>query len=106
MSMQTFWDLFSSGKTTQTVTCSECSNITSRDNDFSEIILKFLQQPSAGGRQQYTLASLYQHYTTGVIDDFICNYCNSCTSATQREHISQFLEVLTVVLSRNADNED
>ncbi len=37
-SMQTFWDLFSSGKTTQTVTCSECSNFTSRDDDFSEIM--------------------------------------------------------------------
>jgi ubiquitin C-terminal hydrolase len=105
-SMQTFWDLFSSGKTTQTVTCSECSNVTSRDNDFSEIMLKFPQQPSAGGRQQYTLASLYQHYLTGVIDDFMCNFCNSRTSATQQEHISQCPEVLTVVLSRNADNED
>jgi hypothetical protein len=94
-SMQTFWDLFSSGKTTQTVTCSECSSVTSRDNDFSEIMLKFPQQPSAGSRQQYTLASLYQHYSTGVIDDFMCNFCNSCTS-----------EVLTVVLSPNADNED
>ena len=48
-SMQTFWDLFSSGKTTQTVTCSECSNVTSRDDDFSEIMLKFPQQPSARG---------------------------------------------------------
>ena len=28
MSMHTFWDLFSSGMTTQTVMCSECSNVT------------------------------------------------------------------------------
>ncbi len=40
MSMQTFWNLFCSGKTTQTVTCSECSNVTSRDEHFSEIMLK------------------------------------------------------------------
>jgi ubiquitin C-terminal hydrolase len=105
-SMQTFWDLFSSGKTTQTVTCSEFSNVTSRDDDFSEIMLKFLQQPSAGGRQQYTLASLYQHYSTGVIDDFMCNFCNSSTSATRQEHISKCPEVLTVVLLHNANNED
>ncbi len=42
MSMQTFWNLFCSGKTTQTVTCSECSNVTSRDEHFSEIMLNFL----------------------------------------------------------------
>ena len=41
MSMQTFWNLFCSGKTTQIVTCSECSNVTSRNDDFSEIMLKF-----------------------------------------------------------------
>ena len=105
-SMQTFWDLFSSGKTTQTVTCSECSNVTSRDDDFSEIMLKFPQQPSAGGRQQCTLASLYQHYSTGVIDDFMCNVCNSRTSATRQERISQCPRILTIVLSRNVNNED
>jgi ubiquitin C-terminal hydrolase len=105
-SMQTFWDLFSSGKTTKTVTCSECSNDASRDDDFSEIMLKFPQQPSAGGRQQYTLASLYQHYSTEVIDDFMCNVCNSRTPATWQEHISQCPEVLTVVLLHNMDNED
>ena len=33
MSMQTFWNVFSSGKTTQTVTCSECSNVTYREDD-------------------------------------------------------------------------
>ena len=36
----------------------------------------------------------------------MCNFCNSRTSATQQEHISQCPEVLTVVLLRNADNED
>ena len=38
-SLQTFWNLFSSGRTTQTVTCSECSNVTSREDEFSEINL-------------------------------------------------------------------
>jgi hypothetical protein len=69
-------------------------------------MLKFKQQPSAGGRQQYTLASFYQHYTSRVIDDFVCLSCNSPTSATQQEHIAQCPEVLTVVLWRNGDNKD
>jgi hypothetical protein len=36
-SLQTFWNLFSSGRTTQTVMCLECSNETSREDEFSEI---------------------------------------------------------------------
>ncbi len=103
--MQTFWDLFSSGVTTQMVTCLECNNVTTRDDQFSELMLKFLQQLSAGEHQNYTLASLYQHYKSGVIDDFRCLSCNSCTSATQQEHIAQCPEILTVVLWR-ADGED
>ncbi len=49
--------------------------------------------------------SLYQHYKSGVIDDFRCLSCNSCTSATRREHIAQCPEILTVVLWR-ADGEN
>ncbi len=86
-SMQTFWDLFSSGRTTQTMTCSECSNVTSRDDDFSEIMLKFPPlQPSAENTRvktrRHTLANLYEYYTNEVINDFICIPCNSRTSAT------------------------
>jgi len=119
MSMQTFWDLFSSGKTTQTMTCSECSNVTSRDDDFSEIMLKFplvetsdentLPPPdeNTGVRpQRHTLANLYEYYKTGVINDFMCNTCNSRTSATRQERISQCPRILTIVLSRNVNNED
>jgi hypothetical protein len=36
----------------------------------------------------------------------MCIPCNSCTSATRQERISQCPTILTVVLSRNADNED
>jgi ubiquitin C-terminal hydrolase len=108
MSMQTFWDLFSSGRTTQTMTCSECSNVTSRDDDFSEIMLKF-PPPYENTREttrRHTLANLYEYYTKGVKNDFICIPCNSHTSATRQERISQCPRILTIVLSRNADNED
>ena len=108
MSMQTFWNLFCSGKTTQTVTCSECSNVTSRDDDFSEIMLKFPTPVENTGvrTRKITLADLYTNTKTGVIDDYVCIPCNSRRSATVQEHISQCPKILTIVLSRNADNED
>jgi len=54
----------------------------------------------------HTLANLYENYKNEVIDDYVCIPCNSCTSATRQEHISQCPTILTVVLSRNADSED
>jgi ubiquitin C-terminal hydrolase len=84
-SMQRFWDLFSSGVTTQTMTCSECNYVTTQTCQFSELILKFPQQPSAVPIRSCMLASLYQHFTSGVIDDFECLSCNRCTSATRQE---------------------
>ena len=108
MSMQTFWNLFCSGKTTQTVTCSECSNVTSRDEHFSEIMLKFPTPVENTGERtrKITLADLYTNTKTGVIDDYVCIPCNSRRPATVQEHISQCPKILTIVLSRNADNED
>ena len=108
MSMQTFWNLFCSGKTTQTVTCSECSNVTSRDEHFSEIMLKFPSPVENTGERtrKITLADLYTNTNTGVIDDYVCIPCNSRRSATVQEHISQCPKILTIVLSRNADNEE
>jgi len=108
MPMQTFWDLFSSGKTAQTVTCSRCSNVTLRDDDFSEIMLKFPTRNENSGvtTRGHTLASLYENYKNEVIDDYRCIPCNSHTSATRQERISQCPRILTVVLSRNADNAD
>jgi hypothetical protein len=108
-SMQTFWDVFYSGVTTQTVTCLECNNVTTRDKQFSELKLKFPQQPSAGESLIYMLASLCQHYTSGwedKINDYVCFSCNRRTSATQQEHIAQYPEILAVKIWRNTDDEN
>jgi ubiquitin C-terminal hydrolase len=53
-----------------------------------------------------TLANLYENHKTGVIDDYMCIPCNSRRSATRQERISQCPKILTIVLSRNVDNEE
>jgi ubiquitin C-terminal hydrolase len=53
-----------------------------------------------------TLADLYENHKTEVIDDYMCIPCNSRTSATRQERISQCPKILTIVLSRNVDNEE
>ena len=108
MSMQTFWDLFSSGVTTQTVTCSECSNVTSRDEHFSEIMLKFPTPIENTGvrTRKITLADLYENHKTGLLDGYMCIPCNSRRSATIQTNISQCPKILTIALSRNANNDE
>ena len=83
-SLQMFWNLFSSGRTTQTVTCSECSNVTSREDEFSEINLIFPPPDENTGvrTRRSTLANLYENYKNEVLDDYMCIPCNSNTSAT------------------------
>jgi hypothetical protein len=38
-SMQTFWDIFDLGQITQTVTCSICTCVTTRETPFSELLV-------------------------------------------------------------------
>ena len=40
-SMQSFWDLFTSGIIKQTVTCQNCDNVTTQNVSFTELMLKF-----------------------------------------------------------------
>jgi len=71
-------------------------------------MLKFPTPVESTGERtrKITLADLYTNTKTGVIDDYVCIPCNSRRSATVQEHISQCPKILTIVLSRNADNED
>ena len=40
-SMKDFWDLFSTGQLTTTVTCATCGNISTTREPFSELMLNF-----------------------------------------------------------------
>jgi hypothetical protein len=86
--MKTFWILFSSGVTTQTITCSQCNNERSREQEFSEYLFWFPPSTDGNGTQTYSLADLYQHNTEGVFDDYLCPSCNHCTRTTQQARIS------------------
>jgi hypothetical protein len=40
-SMQNFWDMFGLGQITQTITCSICTCITTREEPFSNFLVQF-----------------------------------------------------------------
>jgi hypothetical protein len=62
--MQTFWDMFGSGQIVQTVTCSICTCVTTREEPFSKLLVQFpdSHHEATPTNQKCTLNSLIQHH--------------------------------------------
>jgi hypothetical protein len=103
-SMETFWQLFNSERTRQTVTCGVCGSVNMLNVPFSKLILKFLEEHHAKSRQilSISLEDLLGHYSETQsncqLNDYECNCCNMCTVATKHEDIIDYPSVLMIVL--------
>jgi hypothetical protein len=86
------------------VTCSECSNVTSREDEFSEINLNFPPPDENTGvrTRQSTLANLYENYYRMTI----CVFLATATHQQHDKRVSQCPRILTVVLSHNVYTEE
>jgi hypothetical protein len=104
-SMQKFWDLFSTRIFTQKVTYTRCNNITTTEEPFSELVLKFPQSHHESD-QVCTLKELISHHNGPEdIHDYRCNSCDMLTFARQHSIINQYLKVLCIVLGRKKTND-
>jgi hypothetical protein len=85
-SMQTLWEMFNPGQITQNVTCTICSNITTRVEPFSKLMLQFPESHHEATPTNWkcTLHSLIEHYHLGHKDlpNYDCQYCGKRTLAT------------------------
>jgi ubiquitin C-terminal hydrolase len=59
--MKFFWDLFSTGRLTSTVTCTTCGNISTTEVPFDELLL-FFPWNHHEHHQDYTLEDLIAHH--------------------------------------------
>jgi hypothetical protein len=84
--MQTFWEMFGSGQITQNITCTICSNVTTRIEPFSKLLLQFPESHHGATptNRKCTLKSLIKHYHIRQEDlpNYDCNYCGKRTLAT------------------------
>jgi hypothetical protein len=106
--MQTFWDMFDSGQITQTVTCSICTCITTREEPFSKLLVQFpdSHHEATLTNQKCTLNSLIQHhFEPEDLPDYQCLTCNRRTLATQRIRISRYPVILCIVLGCKMSDE-
>ncbi len=89
-SMQTFWDMFDSGQIAQTITCSICTCVTTREEPFSRLLVQFSDSHHdvTTTNQKCTLNSLIQHhFKPEDLPDYECLTCGRRTLATRRIQI-------------------
>ncbi len=104
-SVQTFWDLFSSGQITQMTTCIECKNVSTKEELFSKWLLYFPQAHHEKD-QNCTLNDFIHHDTMqGVLPNYMCICCNKQAPATLCPWISQYFIVSCIVLCCKKDND-
>jgi ubiquitin C-terminal hydrolase len=104
-SMQTFWDLFITGIYTQEITCTRCNTISTTEEPFSKLMLKFPQSHHESDHK-CTLEELISHHNAPEdIQQYRCDYCNMPTCVTGHSIISQYPKVLCIVLSRKKSND-
>ena len=100
MSMKAFWDRFSTGRSTNTLTCTSCRTIISTtDDEFNELLL-FFPQRHHDSDQDCTLEDLIAHYCeTELIEDYECNICKwQRMTLTKETAITTCPPILCVVL--------
>jgi hypothetical protein len=99
--MQTFWDVFDSGQITQTVTCSICTCVTTREEPFGKLLVQFpdSHHEVTPTNQKCTLNSLIKHhFKPEDLPDYECLTCGRRTLAAQRVQISCCPIILCIVL--------
>ena len=101
MSMQSFWNLFTSGTIKQTVTCQDCSNVATQNVSCTELLmLKFPPSHHIQQGQTCTLDNLFVHNRSvpSDLEDYECINCSMRTVATRHEEISVYPEFLVILL--------
>lgn len=101
MSMKEFWDLFSAGRSTITLTCTSCGNILSTTDDEFDALLLCFPASHHEADEDCTLEQLIAHYSeTELIPNCDCNICNQKTTLSKQIAITTCPPILCVVLCR------
>ena len=98
--MKIFWDLFSTGWLTSTVTCTTCGNISTTEVPFDELLL-FFPWHHHEHHQDCTLEDLIaHHYEMENIPEYECDHCNGRTLGKKVVAITTCPPILCIVLCR------
>jgi hypothetical protein len=103
-----YWDMFSHGSTDYSVQCQVCGNFSSKEQPFTDLILKFDDSHHTDNKKSNvcTLGELLKTYISSkdIIDDYACDICNRSTLATVHNRVRQYPRVLCIAISRSSYN--
>ena len=98
--MTRLWQLFSGGKTTDTITCPTCKNASSKVDDFGPLLLYFPDSHHHSDGN-CTLDELFAHHcATSNVEDYLCTTCNERLTVTKDTAFTNLPTILCVVLER------
>ncbi len=100
--------MFNLGQIMQTVTCSICTCITTRDEPFSKLLVQFPDShyEATPTNQKGTLNSLIQHNFEPVdLSNYECLICGNRTLATRRVWLRCYPVILCIVLGCKMNDE-
>ncbi len=100
--------MFDSGQTTQTITCSICTCITTREEPFSKLLVHFpdSHHEATPTNLKCTLNSLIEHhFEPEDLPDYECLTCGRRTLATRRVRISRLPIILCIILGCKMNDE-
>jgi hypothetical protein len=106
--MQTFWDMFDSGQIMQTVTCSICTCVTTRETPFSKLLVQFpdTHHEATTTNLKCTLDSLIEHhFMPEDIPNYKCLTCSRRTLATKCARMSCYSVTLCIILGHKMNDE-
>jgi hypothetical protein len=107
-SMQTFWDMFSSGQIAQAVTCTICTCITTREEPFSKLLVQFpgSHHEATLTNQKCTLNSLIKHqFEPEDLPDYDCLTWGRRTLPARCIQISHYSVILCILLGRKMNDD-
>ena len=98
--MKYFWDLFSTGRLTSTVTCTTCGTISTTDDPFDALLLQFPLRHHDSD-QDCTVEDLIAHHCEiENISDYQCDHCNGRMLGKKVLAITTCPPILCIVLGR------
>jgi hypothetical protein len=100
-SIQSFWNLFTSGMMKQTVTCKQCNSVKTQIESFTELMLNFPLSHHSKQSETCTLNDLFKHNSLPIdLEAYVCDCCKKRTIATKHVEIDVYPECLIIVLCR------
>ncbi len=100
MNMKIFWDLFSTGWLTSTITCTTCGTISTTNSSFDALLLQFPKRHHDSD-QDCTVEDLIAHYCEiENISDYQCDHCYGRTLGKKVLAITTCPPILCIILGR------